>query len=63
LIFIAGANGSGKITPTELFKEVPLLDPDAVANRSHGLYLEPKPTLDHVRDVILQARHPDIMCR
>jgi predicted ABC-type ATPase len=36
LTFIAGANGSGKTTLTrwnsELFKEVPLLDPDAIAN-------------------------------
>ncbi len=36
LTFIAGANGSGKTTLTrwnsELFKEVPLLDPDAVSN-------------------------------
>jgi hypothetical protein len=36
LTFIAGANGSGKSTLTrwnsELFKETPLLDPDAVAN-------------------------------
>jgi predicted ABC-type ATPase len=36
LTFIAGANGSGKTTLTrwnsELFKDVPLLDPDAVAN-------------------------------
>jgi hypothetical protein len=36
LTFIAGANGSGKTTLTrwnsELFKEIPLLDPDAVAN-------------------------------
>ena len=36
LTFIAGANGSGKTTLTrwnfELFKEIPLLDPDAVAH-------------------------------
>jgi predicted ABC-type ATPase len=36
LTFIAGANGSGKTTLTrwnsERFKEIPLLDPDAVAN-------------------------------
>lgn len=36
MTFIAGANGSGKTTLTrwnsELFKEIPLLDPDAVAN-------------------------------
>jgi predicted ABC-type ATPase len=35
LTFIAGANGSGKTTLTrwnELFKEIPLLDPDAIAN-------------------------------
>ena len=36
LTFIAGANGSGKTTLTrwnsELFKEIPVLDPDAVAN-------------------------------
>jgi predicted ABC-type ATPase len=36
LTFIAGANGSGKTTLTrwnsELFKEIPLVDPDAVAN-------------------------------
>ena len=36
LTFIAGANGSGKTTLTrwnpELFKELPLLDPDAVAH-------------------------------
>jgi predicted ABC-type ATPase len=36
LTFIAGANGSGKSTLTrwnsELFKEIPLLDPDAIAN-------------------------------
>jgi predicted ABC-type ATPase len=36
LTFIAGANGSGKTTltrwNTELFKDIPLLDPDAVAN-------------------------------
>ena len=36
LTFIAGANGSGKTTLTrwnpELFREVPLLDPDAIAN-------------------------------
>jgi predicted ABC-type ATPase len=36
LTFIAGANGSGKTTLTrwnsELFGEIPLLDPDAVAN-------------------------------
>jgi predicted ABC-type ATPase len=36
LTFIAGANGSGKTTltrwNTELFKEIPLLDPDAIAN-------------------------------
>lgn len=36
LTFIAGANGSGKTTLTrwnsDLFKEIPLLDPDAVAN-------------------------------
>jgi predicted ABC-type ATPase len=36
LTVIAGANGSGKTTLTrwnpELFKEIPLLDPDAIAN-------------------------------
>jgi len=36
LTFIAGANGSGKTTLTrwnpELFTEIPLLDPDAIAN-------------------------------
>ena len=36
LTFIAGANGSGKTTLTrwnsELFQEIPLLDPDAIAN-------------------------------
>jgi predicted ABC-type ATPase len=36
LTFIAGANGSGKTTLTrwnpELFKAIPLLDPDAIAN-------------------------------
>jgi predicted ABC-type ATPase len=36
LTFIAGANGSGKTTLTrwnsELFKEIPLLDPDAIAD-------------------------------
>jgi predicted ABC-type ATPase len=36
LPFIAGANGSGKTTLTrwnpELFEEIPLLDPDAIAN-------------------------------
>jgi predicted ABC-type ATPase len=36
LTFIAGANGSGKTTLTrwnsELFKGIPLLDPDALAN-------------------------------
>jgi len=36
LTFIAGANGSGKTTLTRwniaLFKEIPLLDPDAIAN-------------------------------
>jgi len=36
LTFIAGANGSGKTTLTrwnfELFEEIPLLDPDAVAH-------------------------------
>jgi len=36
LTFIAGANGSGKTTLTrwnpELFREIPLLDPDAIAN-------------------------------
>jgi len=36
LTFIAGANGSGKTTLTrwnsEVFKEIPLLDPDAIAN-------------------------------
>jgi len=36
LTFIGGANGSGKSTLTrwnsELFKEIPLLDPDAIAN-------------------------------
>jgi predicted ABC-type ATPase len=36
LTFIAGANGAGKTTLTrwnaELFKEIPLLDPDAIAN-------------------------------
>lgn len=36
LTFIAGANGSGKTTLTrwnsELFKEIPPLDPDAIAN-------------------------------
>jgi len=36
LTFIAGANGSGKTTLTrwnpELFKDIPLLDPDAFAN-------------------------------
>ena len=36
LTFIAGANGSGKTTLTrwnsELFEEIPLLDPDAIAN-------------------------------
>jgi predicted ABC-type ATPase len=36
LTFIAGANGSGKTTLTrwnsELFKDIPLLDPDAIAN-------------------------------
>jgi predicted ABC-type ATPase len=36
LTFIAGANGSGKTTLTrwnsERFKEIPLLDPDAIAN-------------------------------
>jgi len=46
LTFIAGANGSGKTTLTrwnpELFKEIPLLDPDAIANtlqtRTSGLF-------------------------
>ena len=36
LTFIAGANGAGKTTLTrwnpDLFKEIPLLDPDAIAN-------------------------------
>jgi predicted ABC-type ATPase len=36
LTFIAGANGSGKTTLTrwnsELFQQIPLLDPDAIAN-------------------------------
>lgn len=36
LTFIAGANGAGKTTLTrwnsDLFKEIPLLDPDALAN-------------------------------
>ena len=35
LTFIAGANGAGKSTLTRwnaLFKEIPLLDPDAIAN-------------------------------
>jgi len=36
LTFIAGANGSGKTTLTrgnsEFFKQIPILDPDAVAN-------------------------------
>lgn len=35
LTFIAGANGSRKTTLTRwnaLFKEIPLLDPDAIAN-------------------------------
>lgn len=36
LTFVAGANGSGKTTLTrwnpQVFKEIPLLDPDAVAN-------------------------------
>jgi len=36
LTFIAGANGSGKTTLTrwnsEIFKQIPVLDPDAVAN-------------------------------
>jgi predicted ABC-type ATPase len=36
LTFVAGANGSGKTTLTrwnpQLFKEIPLLDPDAIAN-------------------------------
>ena len=36
LTFIAGANGFGKTTLTrwnpELFREIPLLDPDAIAN-------------------------------
>ena len=36
LTFIAGANGSGKTTLTrwnaELFREIPVLDPDAIAN-------------------------------
>jgi predicted ABC-type ATPase len=40
LTFIAGANGSGKTTLTrwnfERFKEIPLLDPDAVANTLHA---------------------------
>jgi predicted ABC-type ATPase len=40
LTFIAGANGSGKSTLTrwnsELFKEIPLLDPDAIANMLQG---------------------------
>ena len=38
LTFIAGANGSGKTTLTrwnsDLFQEIPLLDPDAIANSS-----------------------------
>jgi predicted ABC-type ATPase len=46
LTFIAGANGSGKTTLTrwnsELFKEIPLLDPDAIANTlqatAYGLF-------------------------
>lgn len=41
LTFIAGANGSGKTTLTrwnpELFKEIPLLDPDAIANTLQAL--------------------------
>ena len=36
ITFIAGANGPGKTTLTrwnpELFKEIPVLDPDAIAN-------------------------------
>ena len=36
LTFIAGANGSGKTTLTrgnsEIFKQIPVLDPDAIAN-------------------------------
>ena len=35
LTFIAGANGAGKTTLTRwnaLFQEIPLLDPDAIAN-------------------------------
>lgn len=36
LTFIAGANGSGKTTLTrwnsEVFRQIPVLDPDAIAN-------------------------------
>lgn len=54
LTFIAGANGSGKTTLTrwnpEVFNEIPLLDPDAIANtlQSSALELLPIAAARHV---------------
>ena len=58
LTFIAGANGSGKTTLTrwnpELFKEIPLLDPDAIANTLQATTSTPFP-IASARQVLKSA--------
>jgi predicted ABC-type ATPase len=45
LTFIAGANGSGKTTLTrwnpDIFKQIPVLDPDAVVNTLQATASQP----------------------
>jgi predicted ABC-type ATPase len=59
LTFIAGANGSGKTTLTrwnsDLFREIPLLDPDAVANTLQATVSEFLP-MAAARHVLKTAR-------
>jgi predicted ABC-type ATPase len=53
LTFIAGANGSGKTTLTRwnaLFREIPLLDPDAIANM-----LQATGGLAHLCEVLISS--------
>ena len=58
LTFIAGANGSGKTTLTRwnaLFKEIPLLDPDAIANALQATTSLLLPPIAAARQVLKSA--------
>jgi predicted ABC-type ATPase len=59
LTFVAGANGSGKTTPTrwnsELFQEIPVLDPDAIAKTLQSKAAAPFP-IAGAREVLKSAK-------